>query len=249
MRRWIVGLLGCLAAAALSGDADAASFQVTPVSVGLSAKASSSLLTVTNQSNDEARFEVQGFAWDQTPTGEMKLTPTNDVVFFPSLLKLAPGESRKIRVGMNVTPGPVEKSYRIFVQELPPLTSSAGDTAAVRVLTRMGVPVFVEPSVGSPSPVPRIDAMGVSSDTLRFSVKNAGNSRFVAQKIRVVAKDPAGQPLWTHELAGWYVLAGGARNFEVPLPKQACSAKSIAVELVPDLARPVTNGIENPRCG
>src|SRR4051812_16091930 len=84
--------------------ARASSYRLNPVTLTLTANASTALVTVTNDSPDALRFQITGFAWDQKPDGAMDLQPSNDIVYYPSMLKLAPGESRKLRVGMNATP-------------------------------------------------------------------------------------------------------------------------------------------------
>src|SRR6266540_6776873 len=87
-------VLGVLAGPRLAG---ASSFAVNPTQIQLSAKVSSALLTVKNESDDSLRFQITAFAWAQNAKGEMQLTPTEDVVFFPALLTLAGKQERKIR--------------------------------------------------------------------------------------------------------------------------------------------------------
>ena len=79
----------------------AATFRVSPVQVVFDGARSSDLLTITNQSSEELRFQITAFTWDQKPSGEMELTPTNEIVFFPALLSVAPGQERKVRVGLS----------------------------------------------------------------------------------------------------------------------------------------------------
>jgi fimbrial chaperone protein len=89
------------------------------------------------------QFQLSVFAWAQSPSGEMQLEPTEDIVFFPTLLTLKPNETRRVRVGSATTQEVREKTYRIFVEELPPAGTVAG--SGVRVLTKMGIPIFVRP--------------------------------------------------------------------------------------------------------
>src|SRR5512135_2952596 len=108
----------------LHGQADAGSFTVNPISIVLSGKEQSALLTLKSQTKEEVRFKVQVQAWAQSPKGEMELKDTKDIVVFPGLLTLAPSEERKLRIGSTVPAGAVERSYRVFVEELPSLRAA-----------------------------------------------------------------------------------------------------------------------------
>jgi fimbrial chaperone protein len=233
---------GLLATASLlvgAGSAGAAAFNVKPTQVTLSAKTTSALLTLRNESGEALRFQLSVFTWSQTPAGEMQLAPTQDVVFFPSLLALAPGEERRIRVGSNVPGGPLERTYRIFVEELPPAVK-AKDAAKegrteVRVLTRMGIPIFVEPS--APNSGGRIEPKSLRSEKLAFEVKNTGNVHFQVRRARVLGLGAAKENLFERSVTGWYVLAGGSRVFEVQPPKGVCAkTKALAFEVQTDRA-------------
>src|ERR1700759_2394475 len=100
--------------------AQATAVAVDPTRLHLSAKAHAQSLTLRNSGTEKARFQVSAFSWAQSTSGEMQLTPTQDILFFPSLLEIAPGETRKIRVTTDVPADTLEKSYRLFVDELPP---------------------------------------------------------------------------------------------------------------------------------
>ena len=126
---------GSLAASALTvawlwggpqaGAAAAATFTVDPTQIFLSGRTGSVLLTLRNESTETLQFQLSVFAWAQSPSGEMQLEPTEDIVFFPTLLTLKPKETRRVRVG-SATPQEVrEKTYRIFVEELPRSTTLA----------------------------------------------------------------------------------------------------------------------------
>src|SRR5712691_182471 len=98
----------------------ASAFKVTPVRVTFSGP-SSTLLTLRNESDQALRFQITSFAWWQDASGAVQLAPTEEIVFFPALLTLKPGEERKVRVAATVAAKDVEKTYRIFFEELPPL--------------------------------------------------------------------------------------------------------------------------------
>jgi fimbrial chaperone protein len=213
-----------------SGVARASAVRVTPVMVNLTPQKGSDTVALTNEGRSEVRVQCSGFLWDQLPNGEAKLTPTTDIVFFPGLVTVKPGETRKVRIGANIKPDSVEKSYRVFFEELPRLYSDPGEGSNVQVTTRTGIPVFIGPASTAPNMV--LDGLKVVTGNIRFSVRNTGNGHFQLQKVRLQLFDPGGKVVATEELAGWYILPGGFREYEVPLSKMKCAgAKSATVSL------------------
>jgi len=209
--------------------ARAATFSVNPTQIYLSGRTTSSLLTLRNDSGEMLRFQLTAFAWNQSAAGEIQLEATQDVVFFPALLALKPGEERRIRVGSTVAPGASEKTYRIFVEELPAAAETAAGSA-VRVLTKMGIPIFVRPLKESSTAA--LTELGVRDGALHFALRNTGTVHFVPQAISLRGIATDGQPVFTQELAGWYVLSGGRRDFDVSLSPEDCGrAASVVVEI------------------
>lgn len=223
----LAGVLGVLLAA---GQAKASGFEVSPVALTFTDKVASGMISVTNRSPEPVRFQVKALAWSQKPDGQMVFTPSNEIVFFPAMLTLNPNEARNVRVGITVAPGAIEKTYRVFVQELPRLSLSSSDNGStVGVLSNMAIPVFLAPA--TPKVTPSLSQPTIEGATVKFSLRNTGNVHFRPDNVVLVAKD--GQTvLHTAELSTWYVLAGGTRDYVATLPPQACvAAKSIEVEL------------------
>jgi fimbrial chaperone protein len=209
-----------------AGSASAATFTVEPTQVFLSGRTGSVLLTLRNESTETLRFQLSVFAWNQSPTGEMQLEPTEDIVFFPTLLTLKPTEVRRVRVGSATSQGAREKTYRIFVEELPPQESV---TNGVRVLTKMGIPIFVRPAKEVATAT--LTDMRQQNGTLRFTLANEGTVHVVPQNIKVRGVSGSNSA-FDSELEGWYVLAGGRREFEMAVPKNACAqVTSIIVDV------------------
>jgi fimbrial chaperone protein len=212
------------------GPLAAATVNVSPLQIFLSPRTKSAVLSLTNAGDRPLRFRLSVFAWEQSAQGEMRLAPTRDIVFFPQLLSLAPGERRTIRVGTTTPPAAVEKTYRLFVEELPPLDPSPLPSGEVRVVSRMGIPIFLEPT--RPAIAGRIDNLALRAGKLAFEVRNTGTVHFVAQAVRVTAHGADGEPILQGELDGWYVLAGGIRAYELDLPRDTCpSVRAVSVEV------------------
>jgi fimbrial chaperone protein len=211
--------------------ARASAFRVSPVQVALSAKTSSTLLTLSNESSEPLRFQVRVYAWNQKPDGEMELAPTDDIVLFPTLLTIAPGKDHKVRIGATTSFGSTEKSYRVFFEELPPVEEphQAATRSEVRILTKMGIPIFLQPA--KPEFAGAIDGLALQDGHLRFVVKNGGNVHFVIRALRIKGMGTTGETVFDREMEGWYVLPGGTRVYDVPLPLEQCSqVKAIAIE-------------------
>jgi fimbrial chaperone protein len=236
--RFLVLLASQLAfASLLATSARAAKFDVAPISLSLSAKTTSGTLALTNRSKEPLRFHISAFAWNQNTDGEMQLQPTTDIVFFPAMLTLNPNESRQIRVGTKIKPGAIERSYRLFVEELPPLSKTQEEEAnSVRVLTKMGLPIFIEAQ--APKAAPSVTPLVLKGRQVTFSVKNSGSAHMRVQKVMLTAKSAA-KTVHSEELPAWYVLAGGTRTYAVTLPEAACKeATSLEVKMESDSGSP-----------
>src|SRR3954466_286823 len=153
-----------------AGSVPAGRGAVSPVLIELTTAQKNAIISLRNDGATPTRFQANVVSWSQDESGQMKLAPTRDVIFFPQLLTSQPGAQRNIRVDVTGDKfGTLEKSYRVFIEELPP-TERAGDRPAVRVLTRLGIPVFLEP--GRTVASSRIEAKSVESGKLVFRLKN-----------------------------------------------------------------------------
>lgn len=102
-----------------TSKANAGNYSVNPINVMLSPRVSTTLLKLRNQDNSPGSFQFKVFKWEQNAQGEDKLTPTEDIILFPSLLTVEPQGERQIRLGSKVPINTVEKTYRLIVEELP----------------------------------------------------------------------------------------------------------------------------------
>lgn len=238
------GLVFALAAlAAWPARPSAAELQVSPIVVDLG-RARSALVSVRNVGRAPARFQVRAFDWAESPLGEMKLEPATDLVAFPTVLEIAPGQDRKLRVGTTAEPGERERTWRVFLEEILP-AETRSDTTRIRTRLRVGIPVFLAPA--RPISGAEIAGLGVERAKVTFLLRNAGTVRIRPTVIRVSVQDVAGTSIFEKTLDGWYVLAGGDRLYQVDLPDDVCARASAvtatAVGEVPvESTRPVVGG-------
>lgn len=206
-----------------AGVALGSAFTVTPVRILLGPGANSALLTVRNDSTEPLRFQVSLKAWNQSPAGAMELSDTSDLVFFPTLMDLKAGEEKKVRIG-SAFKGSVmtERAYRIFFEELPPAhVATPQPGAQIRMLTKMGVPIFIQP--------PAVATKGEIANTvfngrrLSFDIRNSGNSFFTTTGPALTGLSKTAAETFKLQNDGWYILAGGSRHYDIELPADVCA--------------------------
>jgi len=222
-------VLPAAAALALVVAARAGELEVSPILVELTRDSRTALVTVRNAGTTPERYQVKVFDWAQDEKGQMSLSPTPDLVAFPAVLELAPGASRSVRVGTELAPPGSERSYRLFLEEMPPPQESATQNK-VRVLTRIGIPIFVEPPVMAPKA--ELAGPTVHGHEISFSIRAAGNVRIRPTAVRLSFRDSGDHAVVEKDLNAWYVLAGGERAYTVDLDPAACPRASAAVVVV-----------------
>lgn len=218
-------LLSCaLALAALSPPpATAGAFSVSPMRLELGGTARSAALTVRNEDTAPQSFQVRALAWTQDDEGDDRYEELPDLVYFPRLLVLAPGQEGVIRVGLRQPATQVERAFRLFVEELAPPAAAEPVPAPsqVRLLVRFGAPVFVRPL----HHVVKLEAddLSIDSGRVRWRLRNEGNRHERLESLRVHGFDAQGAEVFAASPGLGYLLAGRSRSFELPLPSGACS--------------------------
>jgi fimbrial chaperone protein len=238
----IVLLLGAAA------QARAAGLQVVPVLVEISAAEPRTFVVVRNLGDTPIRLELAVSAWDQTRDGQMRLAPAPEFVVFPPLLEIAPKEERKVRLSTTATFGAREQAYRLFVQELPAAEKPSGKVG-VRILTRIGIPVFLAPAkVDLAAQI--VDAT-VAAGHVKFLLRNTGTTRLSPGQLRIEGRLADGRPASSQTVDTWYVLAGGERAFDFAIPANECSRVSGVVIEAPLGDGTVRARVETPggACG
>jgi fimbrial chaperone protein len=222
---------------------------VSPTSLYLHARSPSDAITLENRGTAAVRVQVTGFAWSESPSGEMVLKSDPSLVFFPTILTIAPGERRAIRVGIaDVVPSATERTYRVFFEELPSLDSQLGpQNTAVAFRSRIGIPVFLDPLT---KPTPRIAVEGstYAAGTYSFHLINRGNAHFLARTVALKARDAAGNVVVDKSTRGWYVLADGERPFQFPVTPAECERiHDVVVTIQGDTGDPLTRVMPGPQ--
>jgi fimbrial chaperone protein len=219
-----------------SGAAHAGSLQVSPLRIELTPAKSIMSMTVRNGEPAEMQVQAEVLEWTQE-NGRDVYRPTRDVLVNPAIFRLGPQGTQILRMGLQVAPAAVERSYRVFVQELPQEDLSPGGAGGLRMQTllRLGIPVFV------PATAPRIDARwsleqaAAAGDAPSLTLANAGTTHI--QLTQIVLRQADGRELLRTPLS-LYVLPGRATSLPLKLPPQVSLAPGALLQVEPTADTP-----------
>ena len=218
-----------LLALALSLPASAGNFGVTPIRVDLDKNTKTGSVTVQNGDEGELRAQTELFEWTQDATGKDQYRKCEDLLYFPKLMAFKVNEEKVVRVALKSPAVNQEKTYRLFIQELPaPPPKDSAPGAKVGIAIRFGVPVFIKPAQEKIDG--KIEQMSVSKGVLHLQVRNTGNVHFAIEKITASAASG-----FTKSVEGWYLLPGVARDYSVPL-EHCNQLKDIEIKVKTDVS-------------
>jgi fimbrial chaperone protein len=194
------------------------SFKVSPVKLNLDSRINTTVIKITNQSDDKVTIQLDAKEWSQDETGPDTYNQSKDIVFFPRIITIEKREERIIRVGYQGNKSlKAEKTYRLFLEELP--VAEPGETV-LKLALRIAVPIFISPLKKTKKP--SVEKVRFSEGNLAVNVKNSGNVHFLVGKITAIGLDSLGREVFKTDGNGWYVLAGADRTFDIDIPEKNC---------------------------
>jgi hypothetical protein len=143
---------------------------------------------------------------------------------------------QEIRAAIISPPGAVEKTYRILLDVLPPLSSAEqlGPGVHLSIRTRFTVPIFQEPLAVRMSG--QITTAAAKRGTVQFTILNSGNTHLGGDEIRIIGRNDGGRVIFSEAFRGWYVLIDSKRTFSSHLPQNACGdVRSVTIAPPPDM--------------
>lgn len=214
----LLGLVPC--------TAFAANFGVGPMMVELGNAAKTGLVKISNVDASPLQLQVRLFSWTLGAQGESLYEESDDLVFYPHLLDIQPKEERLIRAGIKQPATDKEKSYMLFIEEIPQSQKrTLGDESLaasakgmkVAVAVRFGIPVFVLPV--KPEFNAEVSHIALDKGVLALTVKNTGNTHLVIPEIQLKSEGK-----FTKSVIGGTILSGSARDYRIPIPDDVCNA-------------------------
>jgi fimbrial chaperone protein len=192
--------------------AQAASLQVAPTSVQLTAEETAQGLWLSNSGDTPLQAQVRVFRWRQHE-GEDLLDASDRIAISPPMLQLAPHSRQLVRIiRLDDAPRTTEDTYRVLVDELPSPDAGAGNAAGLQFVLRYSVPIFVKPAAAA---APSLQARVIrDADAPALEVMNQGTEHAQVVDLHFIASDGTRAAI-ADGLAG-YVLPGQRKRWPLP---------------------------------
>lgn len=218
-----VRFLACLLCAlVLPFPAIAAKFSLNPTRVELTPQHRTEVVTINNAGDAPLRMQARPMRWTMAADGAWQMTPSDELIVTPELIEIPPASSKQFRVGTLVDAGSHEASYRLLLDELPNLTADdAPKEAQIKVLTRVSLPVFLEPANATREPT--LQSVTVDQGKMLMTIGDSGTQRLDPQSVKVSLSDRTGKVIKQHDLMTNYVLPGSSWPLHLKLATDVCT--------------------------
>ena len=208
----------------------ATQWEVAPVVLYFDQQTKSTSLTVSNHSDAQATFQVTAMRWSQDAAGKDEYAETNDLVFFPKVLIIPAREQKVIRIGIKTPATTREKTYRLFIQEIPSLKKTdQQEGVKVSILVKFGVAIYVKPVKEEIRG--EFTGLTLNKGVFTATLKNLGNSHLKIINITTKGNNPKGDETFIKTDSGFNLLSGVARTISISLPNDKC-AESTRLEII-----------------
>jgi fimbrial chaperone protein len=186
-------------------------FSVTPVRIFMTPKDRAVAVTLSNEGDQAVALQAELNVWSQSADGMDVLTPTDDLVLSPPIIKLAPKARQVVRLA-SLKPADASRqlTYRLIVREIPE-AATPGKNIQVPVALALSMPVFITPPPAQRNVVCSADGKGGSWQAL---CKNDGTA--YAQVREAVLKRDGVEARFE---GGAYVLPGATKSLALKSDK------------------------------
>jgi len=190
-------------------------FSVTPVRIYMTPRDRAVAVTISNEGEDPIVLQADLFTWAQKADGSDELTPTEDLILAPPILKLAPKTRQVVRLArLKPADSLRQLTYRMILREIPEAAGSS-DKVQVAIALAVSMPVFITPPLAKSEIA--CDAKIASGGDLDVTCANTGTA--YTQMRDVVVKEKGGERALGHFEGGVYVLPGAKKIVPVEIER------------------------------
>lgn len=167
----------------------AANIGISPTQINLSPSSKTGVVTVLNKGEKTVNLQLDAKSWDMDENGKFIETDTGDFVFYPKVIAIKPQEQASIRVGYTSDFPKTEKSYRLFIEEVPEITQAEPEKSKVNIglvsVLRLSLPLYVVPVNEIPAPQVELSEIKAEKSIVKIGIKNPTAYHVTLKKIAV----------------------------------------------------------------
>lgn len=221
----------CTLMMVLPGSSLAVNFSISPIRVFFDDTQKTNILTIKNESDESVTLQLKAVEWGQDEAARSVYSPTRDIIFFPKIVSVKANQKKIVRLGVGTPYSEFEKTYRLFIEEIPEPDKS--DSTAVKIVMKIGVPVFISPLKDEVSG--NIETASLAESNLSLKVKNEGNTHFTIRSIKVAGNNISGEEVFSTEIGGGYVHWGKDKGFSIKIPEEKClEMQTVSIDIETD---------------
>jgi len=190
-------------------------FSVTPVRIYMTPRDRAVAVTITNEGEEPIVLQADVFVWTQKADGSDELTPTEDLILAPPILKV-PAKGRQVVRLARLKPADAVRqlTYRMILREVPEATGSK-DKVQLAIALALSMPVFITPPLAKAEIT--CDAQVANGGDLDVGCANTGSA--YTQLRQVVVKQKGGERALGQFEGGVYVLPGAKKIVPVHIER------------------------------
>ncbi|MCW5202039.1 MAG: fimbria/pilus periplasmic chaperone [Candidatus Electrothrix communis] len=175
----------------------AANLGIWPLKVIIWPEKATGSVNLTNKDDKPVNLQISATSWDMNENGKFIEADTGDFVFFPRMLTIPANEEKAVRVGYQGNFPALEKSYRLLIQELPPVRNKeeledGQSKMGVTYIMKLSLPLFVMPSKEPPKPELAVDGVKTDEKGMSIGIRATGTHHVQITKIELELVDSAG---------------------------------------------------------
>jgi len=175
--------LWILLALAAMQPAAAGVFSVTPVRIYMTPRDRAVAVTITNQGDSPVVLQAELNLWTQKADGTDELTPTDDLILAPPIVKLGPKARQVVRLARLKPADAIHQlTYRMILREIPEAVAPK-DKVQVSIALALSLPVFITPPPAKPQIA--CGAKPAENSELEVSCANSGSAYAQVREIQV----------------------------------------------------------------
>lgn len=193
-------------------------FSVTPVRIYMTPRDRAVAVTITNEGESPVVLQADLNQWTQRPDGSDELTPTEDLILSPPIIRLGAKARQVVRLARLRPPDASRQlTYRMILREVPEAAPSK-DNIQVAIALALSMPVFITPPLAKRE----VACKATPGDPGNLNVACANIGTAYTQIREILVRE--GERLVGRFEGGPYILPGAEKVLPVKLERAGPAA-------------------------